>query len=109
MITTVGVKMKLVRGGSEVLGLFSRKTGLIRIFVDAIVGEAKAWGCSYRDLKKMVILHETAHSLYHKNSVKFRSSQDEELMADQYAIKQFYAQERRLPNVPLKWWVTQEA
>jgi hypothetical protein len=102
------MKMKLVRGGSEVLGLFSRKTGLISIFVDAIVSEAKAWGCSYQDLKRMVILHETAHSLHHENGVKFKSTHEEELMADQYALKQFFTQEHRLPNVPLQWWVTQE-
>jgi GNAT superfamily N-acetyltransferase len=102
------MKMKLVRGGSEVLGLFSRKTGLISIFIDAIVREAKAWGCNYQDLKKMVILHETAHSLYQTNGVEFKSAHEEELMADQYALKQFFMREHRLPIVPIRWWVTQE-
>ena len=103
------MKYKLMRGKSGALGEFHTVTGIVNIFVDEIVSEARSWGCDYQDLKKMVILHEEAHSLHKEHGVTFLSVWDEEHTADQYAIRQFIVREGRRPSVPLNLWTKQEA
>jgi hypothetical protein len=104
------MKYKLVKGvDHDCLGEFDPNTKKISIFVDKIIQKAKKWVCDHRDLKKLVILHEQAHYLYDKNEVLFLSDHDEEVSADQYAVKMFFKMFNRWPNVPINKWSTKEA
>lgn len=107
----MGVKHKLVRGGSEFLGMFFPRTGVIEIYVDEIRIKARANKDSYKDLKQLVMFHEEAHYLHHANGVVFTKEQfkAEERLADDYAVRRFCKTFGRWPDVKGNTWYEEES